>query len=180
MNDYSQLKKALSIAIQYHGGQTRKAGKEPYLTHIFSVTLFLSKHGANNTTLIAGILHDIIEDTPYTPEMLRQDFGDEVTSIVLELTENKALSWEERKKNYIEHLKNASKSAKMICAADKLDNLLSLTVEFEKQGEEVWKHFNASKEKSIWFFSEVIKTLKESFNNPIVSELEKALNNLKV
>ena len=73
--------KAYDIADRMHAGQTRKSG-DPYITHPLAVTTILAELGMTGPTLCAALLHDTVEDTDYTLEELRADFGDEVVRLV--------------------------------------------------------------------------------------------------
>jgi GTP pyrophosphokinase len=75
------LKKAYVFAAQAHQGQTRRSG-EPYLSHPLEVAAFLAEMRMDPTTIAAGLLHDVLEDTPVTAAELHQTFGKEVTHLV--------------------------------------------------------------------------------------------------
>jgi guanosine-3',5'-bis(diphosphate) 3'-pyrophosphohydrolase len=77
----AELRRAFDIAVKAHEGQLRKSG-EDYITHPVAVSLILAQLGLNETTIIASLLHDTVEDTPYSLEQLRADFGDEISSLV--------------------------------------------------------------------------------------------------
>jgi len=79
--DLRTLERAYQIAEKYHRGQRRKSG-DPYITHPVAVTTILAELGMDIPTLCAGLLHDTVEDTDYTLEMLRRDFGDTVALLV--------------------------------------------------------------------------------------------------
>ncbi|MBA3233709.1 MAG: bifunctional (p)ppGpp synthetase/guanosine-3',5'-bis(diphosphate) 3'-pyrophosphohydrolase [Propionibacteriales bacterium] len=79
--DLAIIEKAYQIAEAAHRGQLRNSG-DPYITHPLAVTSILAELGMTPTTLCAALLHDTIEDTPYTLEQLRRDFGDEVGQLV--------------------------------------------------------------------------------------------------
>ncbi|GHJ48576.1 GTP pyrophosphokinase [Catellatospora sp. TT07R-123] len=79
--DIKVLQKAYETARQWHEGQFRKSG-DPYITHPLAVASILADLGMDTTTLVAALLHDTIEDTPYTLEQARADFGDEVALLV--------------------------------------------------------------------------------------------------
>jgi GTP pyrophosphokinase len=79
--DTSQIERAFVIAEGAHKGQLRKSG-EDYITHPVAVTQILAELGLNETTLIAALLHDTVEDTPYSLDQLRGDFGDEIANLV--------------------------------------------------------------------------------------------------
>jgi GTP pyrophosphokinase len=79
--DLELLERAYLTAERMHGTQVRKSG-DPYITHPLAVTAILADIGMTEPTLVAALLHDTIEDTPYTLEELRKDFGDEVALLV--------------------------------------------------------------------------------------------------
>ena len=77
----AEIERAYLIAENAHKGQLRKSGEE-YITHPVAVTMILAELGLNETTLIASLLHDTVEDTPYSLDQLRTDFGDEIANLV--------------------------------------------------------------------------------------------------
>src|SRR6266705_1474134 len=126
---------ALAFAAKHHDRQVRKGTKLPYLTHPAKVAVILTSYGCDNDTVVAGILHDVIEDCVrdgYTREMLESrvvdKFGPDVLTTVLAVTSRKydddgiELSSEERKDDYLSRLSTASHRACWVCAADKVHN----------------------------------------------------------
>ncbi len=79
--DLALLERAYDTAEKHHRGQSRKSG-DPYITHPLAVTTILADIGMTEPTLVAALLHDTVEDTPYTLDQLRTDFGDEVALLV--------------------------------------------------------------------------------------------------
>ncbi|HXH78475.1 bifunctional (p)ppGpp synthetase/guanosine-3',5'-bis(diphosphate) 3'-pyrophosphohydrolase [Nocardioides sp.] len=79
--DLALLERAYEVAEKMHGSQMRKSG-DPYITHPLAVTTILADIGMTEPTLVAALLHDTVEDTPYTLDELRADFGDEVALLV--------------------------------------------------------------------------------------------------
>ncbi|MGA0061922.1 MAG: RelA/SpoT family protein [Candidatus Planktophila sp.] len=77
----TELVRAFEVAQRAHEGQLRKSGEE-YITHPVAVTHILAELGLTETTLIASLLHDTVEDTPYSLSQLRSDFGDEIANLV--------------------------------------------------------------------------------------------------
>lgn len=120
--------RALAFAAAKHRTQKRKdADGTPYLNHLVAVTHALTEVGASDLpTLIAAVLHDTIEDTDTTAGELEQRFGPEVRDLVLEMTDDKSLPKEERKRLQIVHAPHASPKAKLIKLADKTANLEDL------------------------------------------------------
>jgi GTP pyrophosphokinase len=79
--DLALLQRAYDVAEEMHRGQRRKSG-DPYITHPLAVATILAELGMDTVTLVAALLHDTIEDTAYSLEMLNGDFGDEVGKLV--------------------------------------------------------------------------------------------------
>jgi len=120
------LIKAASFAAEKHKNQRRKdADASPYINHPIALADVLANEGgiANEEVLVAALLHDTIEDTETTEQELKALFGNKITSIVLEVTDDKSLSKAERKTLQIEHAKHSSIEAKQVKLADKICNL---------------------------------------------------------
>ena len=79
--DLSVLERAFEVAARAHSGQKRKSG-DPYITHPVAVAAILAELGMTPPTLAAALLHDTVEDTSYTLEQLRTEFGDEIAMLV--------------------------------------------------------------------------------------------------
>jgi GTP diphosphokinase / guanosine-3',5'-bis(diphosphate) 3'-diphosphatase len=79
--DLKVIERAYDVAAHYHREQKRKSG-DPYITHPLAVTTILAELGMNQETLCAALLHDTVEDTPYTIDELRRDFGAEIAALV--------------------------------------------------------------------------------------------------
>ena len=79
--DDTVIIKAYEIALRLHDGQFRKSG-EPYIIHPIAVAKILAGFGMDNETVIAGLLHDVVEDTPYTREQLVEDFDEKIAALV--------------------------------------------------------------------------------------------------
>jgi GTP pyrophosphokinase len=79
--DVELVRRAFEVANSAHAGQFRKSGEE-YITHPVAVSEILAELGLNTTTVVASLLHDTVEDTPYSLDQLRSDFGDEIANLV--------------------------------------------------------------------------------------------------
>ena len=79
--DLEKLGEAYDVAYKQHNGQKRKSG-EPYIIHPEAVAKILAELGMDEDTLIAGLLHDVVEDTDFTPEMVEEKFGSDVRHLV--------------------------------------------------------------------------------------------------
>ncbi len=116
---------ALNFAALRHRWQRRKGERgAPYVNHLIEVTHVLTTHGLDDTELLcAAILHDSIEDTDVTAEELRQRFGNRITSVVLEVTDDpKTPTWRQ-KLDQIETASSMSEHAQNLRVADKISNL---------------------------------------------------------
>jgi (p)ppGpp synthase/HD superfamily hydrolase len=128
-NPVVELTRAMDFAAHRHSAQRRKGIRaEPYIIHLTEVARLLAEatDGTDTPLLIAGLLHDTIEDTATTEADLRAAFGDEVTSLVLEVTDDKRLPREDRKRLQVELAPSKTLRARMIKIADKTSNLHSL------------------------------------------------------
>jgi (p)ppGpp synthase/HD superfamily hydrolase len=137
---------ALTFASQLHATQLRKGSGVPYAAHLLSVTGIVLQYGGREDEAIAALLHDAVEDQGGLPvlEKIRSRFGAEVAAIVEGCTDaytNPKPAWRERKEKYIAHLQAASPSVRLVCAADKLDNIRAILQDYRIVGEEVWSRF---------------------------------------
>lgn len=176
MNLTPRIEKAIKLASVLHRNQVRKKDGTPYISHLFSVAWILSNYTDDENIIVAGILHDTIEDTEYTPEQLENDFGEKIKNIVLGVTEDGNIKdWLERKKDYLEKMRKDSFESLMVAAADKLHNLMSVAINLNTYGKGIWSQISGapSPEVYFWYHGEALKILKERLDNPIVSELEK-------
>ena len=123
------LLQAIHFSAVKHRDQRRKDGTHsPYINHPIEVTKRLWDTGGvrDPTTLISAVLHDTLEDTKTSPNEILGIFGEEVLSVVQEVTDDKSLPKQVRKHLQIEHAPNISKRAKLIKLADKSCNLYDI------------------------------------------------------
>jgi (p)ppGpp synthase/HD superfamily hydrolase len=171
-NQNPMLQQAIDYATKKHAGQMRKGTEIPYITHPLKVMEILSKNGCSNNVIIAGILHDTLEDTNATEEEIVSLFGNDVLAIVRSETEDKTPSWKERKSHTIEHLKSAPLEVKLVCCADKLANLRDMSFDFSKIGDKLWERFKAPSGKAdiAWYYTEVKNALEDLNDFKMYSE----------
>ena len=151
---------AIYFATKAHTGQKRKTEQDvDMIFHPFTVGMILQRAGAKTECVIAGILHDVVEDTKYTLEDIKEQFGTQVANIVDEVSENKSLPWKERKIETINKIKTASMDGKLVECADKISNLESLYNLYQEEGEEVWKSFNKPKEEQKWYYTNMFQAV---------------------
>lgn len=154
-----RLMKAMNTAAVAHRDHTRKGSGIPYVAHLFGVMHLLAQVTDDEDVLIAGLLHDVIEDVPenYSAQQMKADFGERVVEIVLGVTKDDSLkSWEDRSNAYIAHLRDvASDEAVMVSCADKLHNLKSIMDDHAILGEELWSRFNSGKDRQQWWYRQI-------------------------
>src|SRR5882724_1387256 len=117
---------ALAFAAHKHRDQRRKDPQaSPYINHPIALANVLINEGGvlDALTLCAAVLHDTVEDTETTPDELEDEFGRGVRDVVLEVTDDKRLPREERKRLQIVHSPRLSHPAKLVKLADKICNL---------------------------------------------------------
>ena len=118
--------KAVAFASEKHRSQRRKdAEASPYINHPIALANVLANEGGitETTVLCAAVLHDTVEDTETTPSELQALFGDAITAVVLEVTDDKRLDKAVRKQLQIEHAAHISREAQLVKLADKICNL---------------------------------------------------------
>jgi (p)ppGpp synthase/HD superfamily hydrolase len=120
---------AAKFAAEKHAAQKRKgAAAEPYVNHLIEVAQLIagSSEWLDTNLVMAGFLHDTIEDTGTTAEELERAFGSDVTALVVEMTDDKSLPKEVRKALQVEDAPHLSVRAQVIKLADKTANLRSI------------------------------------------------------
>lgn len=174
--------KAKEFAIKAHNGQRRKSDKEkPMIIHPIDVANILSEYGYDDNVIAAGYLHDVLEDTKYTKEDLLTEFNEDVVSLVLGASEkDKGLSWEERKTETINTIKDFDLRHKAVVCADKISNLEDMRIIFEIKGEKNFSAFKRGYEKQKWYYTEVYNSLKYNIdeNNIMLNRLKLLIDDI--
>jgi (p)ppGpp synthase/HD superfamily hydrolase len=186
---------AFAFAAKHHDRQVRKGTKLPYLTQPANVAVILARYDRDESTIVAGILHDVVQDCVrdgFTREMLEQrigeKFGDDVLATVLAVTPRRVdddgvdLSAEEKKTDYLERLANASEPALWVCAADKVHNVNSILSDLGRtlDPDSVWSRSAGGRSTTVKWYRDVSDRLREvGFNAPIMDELRAAVTTLE-
>jgi (p)ppGpp synthase/HD superfamily hydrolase len=190
-----RINHALAFAAKHHDQQVRKGTRLPYLTHPANVAIILTRYGRDESTIVAGILHDVIEDCvslAYTADMLSQrigeKFGREILETVLAVTYRRVdddgieLSGDEKRDDYVERLANASETARWVCAADKLHNANTIISDLRRTIDPgtIWRRFTIGKDGTLQWYRRVYDRLVEvGFAGEIMAELEAAVKALE-
>lgn len=152
--------RAMVYAAEVHHDQRRKSTDVPYLSHLLAVSGLVLEFGGTEDEAIAGLLHDALEDQPERTsyQQIEAGFGDEVARIVLgcsEVGEHTASSWEQRKRGYLAHLRDADRPVLRVSLADKLHNARSIVTDLRVLGTSVWARFNAGRPDQLWYYREL-------------------------
>lgn len=155
----NKINKAILFAVKKHRNQFRKGTDLPYIVHPLSVMICLVEMGASEDAIIGGVLHDTLEDTNTSYMELKWKFGKKVADIVKSCSENKSLSWKERKQETIVKLMYPPmEDVFMVELADKLCNLRD--IHRERWGIGFWKRFKVSKKSLGWYYGGLCESIK--------------------
>ena len=175
-----KIRKAIRFATKVHEvdrKQKRKGKDIAYITHPLTVGIILSQVNAPSDVVVAGILHDVVEDShddsPITPKNIKEEFGENVMQLVESVTEENAeLPWEERKKQALEHIPHMTNDQILLKSADVISNMTELIDDHAEDGDIVFERFNADKEKKIISQIRLIKKIIENWpENPLAKDL---------
>jgi (p)ppGpp synthase/HD superfamily hydrolase len=178
---------AIEVAVRAHQNQVRKGTDIPYITHPIAVGIILAKAGCPDEIVVAGILHDTVEDTKVTLDNVREKFGDKIASIVQGVSEpDTSLPWEERKRHTLDYLKTAPPAVRLVACADKLHNIRTIATEHKKIGDQVWERFRKGRSDQEGYYRGLVESLcnrpdnqgHESLFQQLKSEVEDFFGNL--
>lgn len=157
--------------------QKRKGKDIPYLSHPLVVGMILSRAGASEDLVVAGILHDTIEDSveekKVTFNMIEERFGSAVADLVNSVTEqDRGLSWDERKQDALAHIDSFNNDSILLKSADVIANNAEVLEDYAVDGEEIFARFNAPKEKIVGHAQQVILALQAKWpESPLCADL---------
>lgn len=171
------LMRAITFATIKHDGQKRKVNQEPYIAHPYRVAMLLKEHHCNQDLVIAGLLHDVVEDTDGTLDEIDALFGQKVTHLVSAVTEKeKSIPWDARKKQSIDQIRHASIDIKLIVCADKIDNLDSMLDNEMIYGDAMWHAFERGKKDQQWYYQSMLDSVLADINqherHPLMEQFE--------
>lgn len=182
--------RALSLAVEWHGAQTRKGVPIPYMSHLMTVSSIAMEHGGNEDEAIAALFHDALEDAPNANEaakrevLMREEFGDTVAEIVLGCTDGKPndggkkAPWKERKTAYLTAMRSKPDSTLLVAGSDKLHNLTCTVRDVRRDGPETLSRFNTGADELAWYYSEIGLILADR-NVPMAKEYNTLLAEFK-
>lgn len=166
--DSKKYAEAIQFAAMAHEGNYRKGTKVPYIAHVVETGLIAMSLTDDEDTVVAAILHDIVEDTSYELIDIEKRFGSKVAELVSYESEDKMhdispeSSWKTRKEAFLDNLQKAPLEAKVICLSDKLSNIRMSVKMHSEKGDDMWLAFNQKdKKEQEWYYRSIYAKLPE-------------------
>ncbi|MBQ0015890.1 MAG: bifunctional (p)ppGpp synthetase/guanosine-3',5'-bis(diphosphate) 3'-pyrophosphohydrolase [Bacteroidales bacterium] len=145
----SFLDKAIAFAVKAHAGTERRGKGFPYIVHPMEAMAIVATITPDQELLAAAVLHDVVEDTDFTVEDIRKEFGERVAALVAAESDvvvsgvSEEDSWHMRKQAAIDRLTAASHDAKIVAMGDKLSNMRAIAMDYDTIGDKLWSRFHA-------------------------------------
>ena len=145
--DTSLLDKAIIFAVKAHSGTERRGKGFPYIVHPMEAMEIVASMTADQELLAAAALHDTVEDTDVTVDLIREEFGDRIADLVAAESDkimegvSEEESWRARKQAGIDLLKKAPRDVKIVALGDKLSNMRAIARDHDKIGDRIWDMF---------------------------------------
>jgi len=175
---------ALAYATAAHAGQVRKGTAIPYITHPTAVAALVKEFGGDDEQVIAGLLHDVVEDCGITVDEIEARFGSGIAAIVDGCTDeipdntgNKP-AWRLRKETYIRHLKTSDPDTLLVSACDKVHNARCIRDDLAAIGPAVFDRFTAGYDGTRWYYQTLLTVFRTRLGRtaPVVVALRDALD----
>ena len=176
-----RMQRAIRFMVKTHEvyqKQKRKGKDVPYITHPLTVGLILARAGAPEDVVIAGILHDTIEDSirekKVSYEMLVERFGHGVADLVASVTEDdKSVEWDARKEGAFDAIAGYSEESVLLKSADVIANNAELLEDYALGGDATFERFSAGKEKTLSHTMRIIAALTAKWpESPLAGDLK--------
>lgn len=163
---YSNLEKAIKLVVKAFENKKRIKEDIDLSFHSITVGFMLKDIGCDETTVISGLLHDIIEDTDFDYNYLKENFSKEIADNVLLVSEDKTIvNWKNRKSVFINNLYNQNEDIVLIELADKLHNLLSDYELWKTNGNIALATLKTSYEDNKWYYLEMQNLFNSKLHN---------------
>ncbi|MBP3795325.1 MAG: bifunctional (p)ppGpp synthetase/guanosine-3',5'-bis(diphosphate) 3'-pyrophosphohydrolase [Bacteroidales bacterium] len=181
--DTQLVDRAILFAVKAHSGTERRGKGFPYVIHPMEAMAIVATITPDPELLAAAALHDTVEDTDITLDVLRAEFGERVAKLVADesdvFTEGKSEeeTWHQRKKAAIDRLARAPHDAKIVALGDKLSNMRAIARDYAAQGDALWIIFHAKDPKDHeWHYRGLADALRELQDTPAFQEFEQLIN----
>jgi (p)ppGpp synthase/HD superfamily hydrolase len=164
-SDTLRIAEARKYAEAAHRGQRRKVSGQPFVVHPAGVAAILAGAGFGADIVIAGLLHDTVEDGAATRADLESRFGSAVWSLVAGLTNGDCRgSWRERKRRALRRLEGVPPDCLAVKCADALDNLRSIRLDLNRFGDLVWRRLRPRAQLK-WYFESLSRLFGASLRD---------------
>lgn len=161
MLSYSrQYDDALAFAARAHQGQVRKGSNIPYIAHAMHVATILIRYGYPEHLVIAGLLHDTIENTDTDQATIAAQFGDRIAQLVAAVSKPPGVSWEEGREALIRQVEQGNREVAILKAADMLHNARSILHDVQRDGLAAWSHFKRGPEPTLTYYRRMVKAIR--------------------
>ncbi len=181
--DTSLFDKAVIFAVKAHQGTERRGKGFPYIIHPMEAAEIASTITDDQEILAAAILHDTVEDTPATIQMIREDFGERVASLVESESDveikgkTNEESWHARKQDSLKRLEAAPQDAKIVALSDKLSNMRAIARDYATLGDTIWNLFHVKdKSEHEWRFRALARCLSPLADTEAYKEFVSLIN----
>ena len=180
-----KFEEALIYATRAHSDQMRKKTGIPFVAHILGVTAIALEYGANEKEAKGALLHDTVEDCGGAERLrdIGEKFGDDVARIVDGCTDTYEAPkppWLERKRAYIDHLKNSDRSTRLVSASDKLHNTRAILAELRRTGVEVFERFSGKKDGTVWYYRTLVTAFRQhGDHSDLIDELDRVVSEIE-
>ena len=181
--DTQLLDRAIILAVKAHAGTDRRGKGFPYIVHAMEAMEIVATMTADQELLAAAALHDTVEDTDVTVELLEAEFGPRVARLVEEESDkfvegvSEEDSWHDRKQAAIDRIARASRDAKIVALGDKLSNMRAIARDYAVIGDKLWSIFHASDPaEHEWHYRGLADSLRELEGTPAFDEFQSLIN----
>ncbi len=180
-----RFESALAYACSQHHGQRRKGSGAPYITHPLAVASIVGQYGGDEDQAIAALLHDVMEDCDVSREAIAARYGERVAGIVdacTDTTETPKPPWRPRKEAHIAKVRTKPAPIKLVIAADKMHNALSILRDRGRPsvGEAIWDRFTADKASVLWYYRAMADALADGWDHDLAAELSRVVDRMHV
>lgn len=184
--DSTLLDRAIEFAVRAHHNTERRGKGFPYIVHPLEAVAIVATITPDQELLAAAALHDVVEDTQFTFEDLRREFGDRIARLV-ELESDKFVeglsesdSWRDRKQAAIDRLAAAPRDAKIVAMGDKLSNMRAIARDYSELGDKLWDRFHApgGRADHEWHYRGLAQSLSELAGTHAFTEFVRLIENV--
>lgn len=171
----NNIEKALKLVIKAHEGQKRRNDNIDFCYHPIAVAMNLQAYKMSEDIVIIGLLHDLIEDTEYDYDYIKNNFNTYIADSVLLLTEdNNIKDFKLRKQKFLDQIKSIDEKLLLVELFDKMHNLTSDYETYNQLGMKMYETSHSSYENIKWFYESMLNIFKENINDKkLVDEFEK-------